>query len=132
MKKFEKDLISISNSMSKLAEKIEKLAEAIENESKQTKPAKKKAAKKKAAPKKKLSAKKVAPQSAKATVERKPGSLLENIYELVGESGDGITVAGIKEKTGLAPRQISNALFKLTKKGQIETIRRGVYVTKKA
>lgn len=42
MKKFQKDLISISNSMSKLADKIGKLAEVIENEPGLAKPAKKK------------------------------------------------------------------------------------------
>ena len=138
MKKFEKGLISISKSLSKLAETMEKLAESIENDPIQVKPAMKKAAKKKATPKKKaaakkkVAAKKAAPESTKSTVESNTGSLFNNIYELVGSSKDGITVAEIKEKTGLAPRQVSNALYKLTKKGQIETIRRGVYVTKKA
>ena len=133
MKKFEKDLISISTSMSNLAEKIKKLVEAIENEAGLAKPATKKAAKKRrTANEKDAKRKKVAPESSKSTVKSDVGNLLETIFELVGSSEDGITVAEIKDKTGFAPRQVSNALYKLTKKGQIKTIRRGVYATKKA
>ena len=141
MKNLKKNLISISQSVTKLAEKIEKMAEAIENESARAKAAKKTTAKKKtfakAAPKnkkaaaKKKAAKKASAGTANSTAASDSGSLLDNIYQLVSSSGEGITVAEIKEKTGLAPRQVGNALYKLTKKDRIETIKRGVYVIKK-
>ena len=36
----------------------------------------------------------------------------------------------LKKKTNLEPRQLSNALYKLTKKGTIEAKSRGIYFTK--
>jgi hypothetical protein len=36
----------------------------------------------------------------------------------------------LKEKTDLTPKQLSNALYKLTKQGKIEAISRGLYVKK--
>jgi predicted transcriptional regulator of viral defense system len=57
--------------------------------------------------------------------------MLEDIYGMISRSRNGITVERIKKRTRLQPRQVSNALYKLTKKGQIETLSRGVYVKKK-
>ena len=139
MKKFKNDLISISKSVSKIAEKLEKIAEMVEKESvpinKLTKKAagKKKAtpkvAKKRAAPKKD-EAKKTAQDAADSTDDSESESLLDRVYELVKRNRGGITVAEIKDKTGLASRQVSNTLYKLTKKGKIETVTRGTYVEK--
>ena len=41
---------------------------------------------------------------------------------------NGITIAQLKGKTALDDRQLSNALYKLTKKGMIAAKSRGVYV----
>lgn len=144
MKKLMKDLDKISKTLSELTEKVEKMADAIEKEPVLAKPVKKtaakkkaapKATKKKAAPKKKVSAKKKAapkvPGSTKADKEENDtGSMLDKIYGLIGNGPEGTTVAEIKEKSGLAPRQVSNTLYKLTKKGLIDTVSRGVYVKK--
>ncbi|BBO86797.1 hypothetical protein DSCO28_73630 (plasmid) [Desulfosarcina ovata subsp. sediminis] len=151
MKKLIKDLTSISKALSALAEKVEQMADALEKEAAQAKPVKKTAAKKKAAPKttkkapskkksaaKKKAPKKTAPKVAEPTEVSEQsteqpsdtGSLIDNIYGLI--STEGTTVAEIKEKTGFKPRQVSNALYKLTQKGLIDTVSRGVYVKKES
>jgi len=127
MKNLQKELLSISKTISTLASKVEKMAEAVAASGK---PAPKKAApakkaKAKAAPKR--SAKKAAPAAKKDA----GASMLDNIYGMISRGRDGITVALLKKKTGLAIRQVNNSLYKLKQKGKIETIKRGVYVTKK-
>ena len=147
MKKLMKELNSISNALSSLAEKLENMADTFEKEAVQAKPVKETAAKKKAAPKaakkaapkkkvvakkaaKKVAPKKVASKAAEPTEASDIGSLLDNIYGLI--SAEGTTVAEIRDKSGFAPRQVSNALYKLTKKGLIDTLSRGVYVKKES
>lgn len=141
MKKLMKELNSISKALSSLAEKLEHMADTLEKEAVQARPVKKTAAKKKAAPKaakkaaakktaKKAVPKKVVPKTAEPTEASDIGSLLNNIYGLI--SAGGTTVAEIRDKTRLAPRQVSNALYKLTKKGLIDTVSRGVYVKKES
>ncbi|MBW1841744.1 MAG: hypothetical protein JRI75_08105, partial [Deltaproteobacteria bacterium] len=46
------------------------------------------------------------------------------------KSKKGVNIATLKEKTGFNPKQVSNALFKLSAKGMIATKSRGVYVKK--
>jgi hypothetical protein len=145
MKKLMNELTSISKKLSSFAEKLEQLADTFEKEDVQAKPVKEAVPKKKAAPKaakkaapqkktvakkaaKKAVPKEVAPKAAAPTEINDIGSLLDNIYGLI--SVEGTTVSEIKEKSGLAPRQVSNALYKLTKKGLIDTVSRGVYVKK--
>ncbi|MBW1955965.1 MAG: winged helix DNA-binding protein [Deltaproteobacteria bacterium] len=45
----------------------------------------------------------------------------------MNRSKKGVAIANIKKKTNLETRQLSNALYKLTKKGLIKTESRGVY-----
>lgn len=141
MKDVQKGLMAISTTLSSLVQKVEKIAEAIEKGTGKAAPAKKaKAVKKtkapakkaKAAPKKKA-AKKASPAAAKAKAApaAKGQSMLDGIFGMISRSRNGITVAQLKKRTGLDPRQVSNALYKLTQKGKIETISRGVYVKKK-
>lgn len=143
MKELIKNLTSISEALSALTEKVEKMSEAFEKEAVQAKPAKKaaakkktapKAAEKKAAPKKKVAAKKKsAPKKAEPTTKAsESGSMLDNIYGLISSGGEGTKVAEIREKTGFTPSQVNNALYKLKKKGKIESISKGVYVKKKS
>jgi hypothetical protein len=56
------------------------------------------------------------------------GKILSTVHKVIKHSRKGIAVPKIKQKTGLDDRQISNALYKLTKKGAVETKTRGVYV----
>ena len=138
MKDVQKELLAISTSLSSLVAKVEKMVEAIESESgaapaAKAKPAKKAAAKAKgakAAHKKKAAPKK-APAAAKTTTSGSQPTMLDNIYTMISRSRNGITVERLKKRTGLEARQVSNALYKLTKKGKIETLSRGVYVKKK-
>ncbi len=140
MKKVQNELLSISAALSSLVSKVEKIAETIETDggvakaSKRTKakkspkaPAAKKAArKKKSAVKKSASVSKAQPSSADDGQ-----TMLDNILKMISRSRNGISVERLKKRTGLESRQVSNALYKLTKKGLVETIARGVYVKKK-
>ncbi|WP_319524271.1 hypothetical protein [uncultured Desulfosarcina sp.] len=133
MKDAQKKLLAISRTLTSLVKQVEKMAADLEKEKGKAAPVKKaKAAvkKAKAAPKKKA-AKKKAPTAAKAKPAAGGDTMLDNIYGMISRSRNGITVERIKKRTGLQPRQVSNALYKLTKKGQIETLSRGVYVKKK-
>jgi len=142
MKNVQKELLSITASLSALASKIEKMAEAIANDTEKVAPVKKAKApakkakvqvkKAKATPKKRA-AKKVAPVAKTAQKKTTEGkSIFDRIYGMVSGSSDGITVAMLKKKTGLETRQVNNALYKLKQKGRIEAISRGVYAVKKA
>ncbi len=140
MKDVQKKLLAISTKMSSLVIQVEKMVAAIEAESGKAVPAKKvKATKKAKATAKKGKAaprKKAAKQP--ATAEAKPGaaagapSMLDNLLGMISKSRNGITVERLKKRTGLEARQVSNALYKLTKKGKIETLSRGIYVKKKS
>lgn len=151
MKDVQRKLLAISTKLSSLADQVEKMVKAIEAESakavtvkraktalKAKAPAKKaRAAKKparaKAAPKKKA-AEKPAPaaEEAKSAAAAESATLLDNIFGMVSRSRSGITVERLKKRTGLEARQVSNALYKLTKKGKIESLSRGVYGKKKS
>ena len=118
MKKVQTQLKTVAKTLAGLAEKLEKLNAMIG-----ATPAKKKAApaKKKAVAKKKAPAKKKAVATGKETV-------LDSVLEAIGKSKDGADIATLKSQTGLESRQLSNALYKLTKKGMIKSKSRGVYV----
>lgn len=148
MKDVQKELIAISTKLSSLVQQMEKMAEAIEKGSGKAAPAKKvKTAKKAKAPAKKVKASakksKAAPKK-KATKKSAPAktqvknsaaaggpTMLDNIFGMISRSRGGITVEKLKKRAGLEARQVSNALYKLTQKGKIETLSRGVYVKKK-
>lgn len=66
-----------------------------------------------------------------AAVKTGAASVLDQVFDAVGRSRNGATIAKLKEKTGLESRQLSNALYKLSKRGKIESPARGVYVKKK-
>lgn len=125
MSKVQTQIKSLAKNLANLAAKLEKLSAQMGTEPAKAAPAKakKKAAAKpkKAAPKKKPAAPKKVPTGGKDTV-------LENVLDVIAKSRAGANIASLKEKTGLESRQLSNALYKLSKKGQIKTVSRGVYV----
>ena len=153
MKDVQKELMAISTTLSSLVQKMEKIAKAIEKGSGKAAPAKKakpvkkakapakkaKAATKKvksSTPKKaarKKAAKKAAPAPAKANASATAGgkTMLDSIFGMISRSRSGITVERLKKRAGLEARQVSNALYKLTQKGKIETLSRGLYIKKK-
>ena len=135
MKKVQTQLKTVAKTLVSLADKIEKLNAAIAKApAPKAAPAKKKAAvaKKKAAPKKAVARKKPAPKAKKAPA-RKPvakgkETVLDAVMGVITKSRDGADIASLKTKTGLESRQLSNALYKLTKKGMIKSKSRGVYI----
>jgi lambda repressor-like predicted transcriptional regulator len=94
-------------------------------------PAKKKVAKKKVA-KKKVAKKKVAKKKVakKKKVSKKKKTVIDAVLGVVKRSKKGATIAKLKEKTGFDSRQLSNALYKLSKRKMIVSKTRGVYIKK--
>jgi predicted Rossmann fold nucleotide-binding protein DprA/Smf involved in DNA uptake len=129
MPKVQNQLKSIAKNLASLAGKLEKLTNQLDKETPKAAPApKKKAAgkpKKAAAPKGK---KKVAPAVKAPAAGDDKNTVLDNVMDVISKSKSGANIADLKNKTGLESRQLSNALYKLSKKGQIKTISRGVYV----
>ena len=113
MKKLQSELKAISKSLAALTQKVEKLAQ----QATETPPAKK------AAPAKAPAAKAKAAAAGGKTV-------LDSVYDVIKRTKKGVTVAQLKQKTNLDARQLSNALYKLSKKGQVYAKSRGLYVKK--
>jgi predicted Rossmann fold nucleotide-binding protein DprA/Smf involved in DNA uptake len=58
---------------------------------------------------------------------KRSSSIVDSVLEVIRSAGDGISHVAILEKTGLAQRQVSNAVFKLKKQGKVKNVDRGVY-----
>ncbi|RLC29947.1 MAG: hypothetical protein DRH32_06525 [Deltaproteobacteria bacterium] len=108
MKKLQQQLISVSKTLATLLKKVEKITAEIA----ESQPVKK------AAPAKKIT-------------QTEPMTVLDTVYEIIRRSRNGATIAKLKEKTLLNSRQISNAVYKLSRKGKIVSKARGVYIRKK-
>lgn len=119
MKKLTDQLQSVSKFLVNLSKQVEKISQQIE---------KHQAAKQAPAAKAKTSAKKE--PAVKSKKDEKPTKVLESVYNAIKGSRTGISISKLKETTALGSRQLSNALYKLSKKGVIEAISRGVYVKK--
>ena len=128
MKKVQNTLISIADALQKLSKQfkaaskeLDKLKKAPKKKAKTTtaKKAVKKTKKKAAAPKK----------TTKSKAASAP-SVIDAVFSAIKKTRKGITISEIKTKTKLESRQISNAVYKLSKRGQIKTTKRGVYVKK--
>jgi predicted Rossmann fold nucleotide-binding protein DprA/Smf involved in DNA uptake len=127
MKKISTQLKTLSKSLDTISKKVEKIIQDVDNfkAPKKTAPAKKTAAKKTAV--KKTVAKKAAAKKASPAQQE---TMLDSVFDIIKRTKKGVTVAQLKEKTKLNARQLSNALYKLTKKGKIQTKSRGLYVKK--
>ena len=124
MKKLQVQLKAVAKELGKLSKQIEKVAAQVAKQA-EKKPAPKKKAAKKAVSKKAAPKKKAAPAKA-----AKKTTVLDAVYDVVRRARNGATIAQLKEKTGLNPRQLSNALYKLSTRGKIVAISRGVYAKK--
>ena len=113
MKKLQSELKAISKSLAALAQKVEKLSQ----QTTKAQPAPK------AAPKK-------APAAKAKTAAAGGKTVLDTVYDVIKRTKKGVTVAQLKQKTNLDARQLSNALYKLSKKGQVYAKSRGLYVKK--
>ena len=122
MKKIKAQLKTLSKSLATLSKQVEKITNQVDKlqAPKKAAPVKKKVAKKKVA--KKIAAKKAAPA--------KQITMLDAVFDAIKRTKKGVTVSQLREKTKLDSRQLSNALYKLTKKGIIQTKSRGLYVKK--
>jgi predicted Rossmann fold nucleotide-binding protein DprA/Smf involved in DNA uptake len=127
MKKIATQLKTLSKSLDALSKKVEKIIQDVDKikAPKKAAPAKKAVAKKTVV--RKVAAKKSA---AKKSAAAQQVTMLDNVFDIIKRTKKGVTVAQLKEKTQLNPRQLSNALYKLTKKGKIQTKSRGLYVKK--
>ena len=137
MKKITAQLKTLSKSLDTISKKVEKIIKDADKlqAPKKAAPAKKTAAKKAAAKKtaaKKAAAKKTAAKkaAAKKAAPAQQVTMLDSVFDIMKRTKKGVTVAQLKEKTKLNSRQLSNALYKLTKKGKIQTKSRGLYVKK--
>ena len=125
MKKMKDQLKSISRSLASLSKQVDGLTKQVDK----LQPAKKAAPKKKVAPKPKTktaAAKKPVKRAARA----KSTTVLDSVLTVIKRSRKGVGIADLKAKTKLDSRQLSNALYKLTKKGMVRAKSRGVYVKK--
>jgi predicted Rossmann fold nucleotide-binding protein DprA/Smf involved in DNA uptake len=114
MKKSQSELKAVSKSLAALTQKVERLAQ----QAALAQPAPK------AAPAGKASAKKGKAAAAGGK------TVLDTVYDAIKRTKKGVTVVQLKQKTNLDARQLSNALYKLSKKGQIHAISRGLYAKK--
>ena len=132
MKKIKAQLKTLSKSMATISKQVEKITNQVDKlqAPKKAAPAKKAVAKKKVA-KKKAAKKKVAKKAAvKKAAPAKQVTMLDTVFDVIKRTKKGVTVTQLREKTKLDSRQLSNALYKLTKKGAIQTKSRGLYVKK--
>lgn len=118
MPKLQTELTKISKSLVSLSKQVERISKQIDKQ----KPAKRAATKRKAAPARKPAAKKAGGAKGK--------TVLDTVYSAIKRSKNGATVAQLKQRTKLDARQLSNALYKLSKKGQVYAKSRGLYVKK--
>jgi uncharacterized Zn finger protein len=101
------------------------------------KPKRKKTEKKVTAPKKPPKRTKASMgKSGKRAVPKKafketqtPGTLFETVVGIAKESRKGVTVAMVREKTGLGETQIRNVIYRAKRRGEIKNKGRGVYIS---
>ena len=90
--------------------------------------AKKKAPTKKAVAKKKAPAKKAVVAKKKASAQK--GTVIDSVLGIIKRSKKGVSVANLRARTGLDAKQLSNTLYKLSKRGKIKAQERGLYISK--
>ena len=112
MKKLQSQLNSISKSLAALSKQVEKLSQQVGR----------------AQPTGKVVSahKNSAKRNPSAAAGRE--TLLDTVYDAIRRTKKGVTVAQLKQKTNLNARQLSNALYKLSKKGQVYAKSRGLYM----
>lgn len=117
MKSIKTQLKTISKSLAGLSKQVDRITKQVDK----LQPAKK------AAPaKRKKTVRKAAVRKKAAPV--KGQTVLDRVHTVIKRSKKGVTIANLKTKTGLDSRQLSNALYKLSKKRLVRAKSRGLYV----
>lgn len=111
MKNIEKELNTIVKKIAALFKQVDKISKQVSKKN----PAKTVVQKRRKAPGKK-----------KATGQK--AALVNSVINVINKSKKGLSISALRQKTGLGPRQLSNVLYKLAKKGVIKTESRGVYI----
>ncbi len=132
LKTVSKNLVALSKQVDKLSVQVEKATKKAAAKPAAKKPVRRKPARKPAAKKAPVRTRKAAPARARkaAPAARKAAggsTVLDSVYNVIKRSKKGVAISTLKTKTKLDPRQLSNALYKLTKKGAIKAVSRGVY-----
>jgi hypothetical protein len=115
MKKAKEQLTGIAKALSSLSKQVDRLSKQVAN------PVPAKATKAKAG-------RKPIKAAADKTKSQKKDTVLDAVFDSIKRSRGGVTIPSLRSKTGLGARQLSNALYKLTKKKLIQAKTRGVYV----
>ena len=133
LKTVSKSLVSLSKQVDRLTKQVDKLQPATKKAAPQKAAAKRKTVARKTVAKKRAPAKtrKRAPaKTTRRTPAKKGLTVLDSVHNVIKRSRSGVTIASLKSKTKLDSRQLSNALYKLSKKGMVRAKSRGVYVKK--
>lgn len=123
LKTIAKTLVSLTDQVDKITKHIETLSQTKAKVKTAAKPSKKASSKK--ASSKKTNKKKTAPK--KTATNNQVTTVIDNVFDVIRKSRNSTTLAKIREKTNLESRQISNALYKLSKKEKIKSKGRGIY-----
>jgi len=129
MKKIKDQLKTVAKSLRSLSTQVEKISKQVDTLSSSKKSGGKKRAPKKVSQKEEA----VKNQTVKKTATKKPKSkstVLDSVIAVIRRSKKGANIDTLRKKTGLGPRQLSNALYKLSKRGVIEAKSRGIYTSK--
>lgn len=57
----------------------------------------------------------------------KRGDIFDTVMRVIKDSEEGVTIATLKNKTGLTGQQIRSVIYRAEKQGKISRERRGVY-----
>jgi hypothetical protein len=119
MKTIKTQLKTISKSLTSLSKQVDRISKQVEKlqATKKAAPARRKKTVRKAAARKK-------PSPARGK------TVLDKVYGVIRRSPNGASIATLKKRTGLDSRQLSNALYKLSKKRMVRAKSRGHYVKK--
>ena len=110
-----KDLQAIRNKLTKLAEKTEKLAAALEKTDQSAAKSVKTKTKSKAVTK-------------KAPVKAAKKTDTDKVLEIINRSKKGVDTATLMKKTGFDQKKIRNMLHRTYKQGKITRVEKGIYV----
>ena len=114
---------TLAKGFESVAERVDKLAKAQEEQKSTPKPSSRATARKTARkPLKKSAPKKVSPQKAKEP------TATTNVYQIISRYKNGVDTARIKSATGFNDKKVQNIIYKLKKQGKIKTTAKGVYV----